>query len=258
MFTLFGCQLDIAWEDRAANFDRVRALLGSVEIPAGSLIVLPEMYATGFSMNVSATTEPESLPALEFLREIATERRATVIGGMVTNSITMHGMGRNESRVVAPDGRELARYQKLRTFRYTGEFDHYERGRELVGFEWAGLKICPLICYDLRFPELFRRGVAEHGAEAFVVIASWPAVRVGHWLALLRARAIENLAWVVGINRSGSDPSHAYPGRSVVFDPHGELVADAGAAEGWLRAEIDPEVGRKWRAEFPALLDLET
>ncbi|MCB1232157.1 MAG: carbon-nitrogen family hydrolase [Verrucomicrobiae bacterium] len=257
MFTVFGCQYDIAWEDRDANFARIRALLAEEEIPAGSLIVLPEMYATGFSMNVPVTAEPDEAPALEFMKALAAERNCVVMGGFATHSETRPEFGRNELRAVGPGGGELVRYQKIRTFRYTREFDHYERGRDVVGFEWGGMKVCPLICYDLRFPELFRRGVAEQEAEVFIVIASWPGVRVSHWLALLRARAIENLAYVIGINRSGTDPNHVYPGRSVVFDPHGELIADAGEGEGVLKAAIDPAVVRDWRAEFPALLDLE-
>lgn len=258
MFTIFGCQYDIAWEDREANYAKVRSLIETKAeaIPSGSLIVLPEMFATGFSMNVKKVADPSELPSVEFLKSIAAERNSAVMGGVVTHSEIRPGWGRNEMQAFSPEGEQLARYQKIRTFRYTREFDHFERGWEVVTFDWGGMKICPLICYDLRFPELFRRGVSESGAEVFVVIASWPSVRVEHWLALLRARAIENLAYVVGINRCGADPNHDYPGRSVVFDPHGELIADAGEDEGILRAEIDPKVVREWREEFPALKDL--
>ncbi|MCB1063339.1 MAG: carbon-nitrogen family hydrolase [Verrucomicrobiae bacterium] len=259
MLKVIACQYDIAWEDRAANFDRVRELLGKNGGGdfSGGLIVLPEMFATGFSMNLEATTEPEGAPAINFMRELASQHEAAVMGGFVTQSENKDKFGRNELRVVAPSGDELARYQKIRTFRYTQEFDFYERGREIVTFHWGGLKICPLICYDLRFPELFRRGVAHGGAEVFIVIASWPKVRAEHWVVLLRARAIENQAWVVGVNRSGSDPNWDYPGRSVVINPMGEIVADAGAEEGMLIAELDPMVVREWRDEFPALMDLE-
>ncbi|MEM7603581.1 MAG: nitrilase-related carbon-nitrogen hydrolase, partial [Verrucomicrobiota bacterium] len=112
------------------------------------------------------------------------------------------------------------------------------------------------ICYDLRFPELFRRATAG-GAELIVVIASWPTVRMEHWLTLLKARAIENLAYVVGVNRCGSDPNVDYPGRSVVIDPFGEILADAGGEDGLVGVEIDLARVRDWRAEFPALKDLE-
>lgn len=255
---VIGCQYDIAWEDRAANFERIRALLldAGVKIEPGSLVVLPEMFATGFSMDVTVTAEGDPSESLAFLRTLARETKATVLGGLVTRSPASGGLGRNELRVIGPDGVEVVRYQKVRTFRYTREFDHYERGAEIVTFDWAGLTVCPLICYDLRFPELFRRGAAK-GAEVFVVIASWPAVRADHWVTLLRARAIENQAWVVGVNRTGRDPNWVYPGRSVVIDPHGAIVADAGAEPGQVVAEIDPATVRGWRAEFPALKDLE-
>ena len=113
-----------------------------------------------------------------------------------------------------------------------------------------------MICYDLRFPELFRRVTAK-GAELIVVVANWPSVRLDHWLTLLKARAIENLAYVVGVNRCGSDPNHQYPGRSVVIDPWGESVADAGSEEGLIDVTIDHDRLRKWREEFPVLKDLE-
>ncbi|MCB1079322.1 MAG: carbon-nitrogen family hydrolase [Verrucomicrobiae bacterium] len=257
MLRVIGFQYDVAWENRAANFGRLRQMLDEMdEPPAGSLLVLPEMFATGFSLNVEATAEAEPSETLAFMKELATKTRCVVLGGLVTRSEAACEMGRNELRVVEPDGGEIVRYQKVRTFRYTREFDHYERGTEVVTFDWGGLRICPLICYDLRFPELFRRGAAA-GAEVFVVIASWPAVRADHWVTLLRARAIENLAWVVGVNRSGTDPNWDYPGRSVVIDPHGTIVADAGKGEGVVVADLDPEVVRSWRSEFPALKDLE-
>lgn len=259
MLTVIGCQYDVAWEDRAGNFARVRALLQTAgNLPEGALLILPEMFATGFSMNVAATAEPETdSESLAFLRHLAQESHGAVLGGLVTPSAAAGcPLGRNELRVIGPDGVELARYQKNRTFRYTREYEHYERGTDLALFDWGGMRICPLICYDLRFPELFRRGTAR-GAEVFVVIASWPAVRADHWVTLLRARAIENLAWVVGVNRVGRDPHWDYPGRSVVIDPHGVIVADAGDRPGLLRASLDPAAVRGWRAEFPALMDLE-
>ena len=252
-----GFQFDIAWEDRPANYGAVREAIRTAEIPPGGLIVLPEMFSTGFSMDIAATAEPgETTETEAFLRDLAVETGAAVMGGFARPGAKA-GFGANELSVFAPDGGRLANYRKIRTFRYTREYYHYERGAEVRVFDWGGFRICPLICYDLRFPELFRRGVAEQEAEVFIVIASWPGVRVSHWLALLRARAIENLAYVIGINRSGTDPNHVYPGRSVVFDPHGELIADAGEGEGVLKAAIDPAVVRDWRAEFPALLDLE-
>jgi len=252
---VLALQWDLAWEDRAANFARVRSLLAESDAGPVDLIVLPEMFGSGFSMNVDAIAEGEPSETEAFLREIASGHDAAVLGGLVRRPGEGAKAG-NELIAFDPSGAELVRYRKNRCFRYTRESDFYENGTEIVVFDRQGWKICPLICYDLRFPELFRRGVAK-GAELFLVIASWPEVRVEHWVTLLRARAIENLAYVVGVNRCGSDPHLAYPGRTVVVDPWGEIVADAGVEETALAAEISLDAMRNWRNEFPALLDLE-
>ncbi|MDF1862475.1 MAG: carbon-nitrogen family hydrolase [Verrucomicrobiales bacterium] len=246
-----GCQWNLAWEDREANYDRARSLLDDCD---SDLIVLPEMFSSGFSMNVDAIAEPDPSPTEAFLKNLAQTHDAATIGGLVRKNKS--GSGRNELIAFAPPGNELRRYQKNRTFRYTGESEHYENGTEVTVFEWQDWKIAPLICYDLRFPELFRRATAK-GAELLIVIASWPSVRVEHWVTLLRARAIENLAYVVGVNRTGSDPKMDYPGRSIIIDPWGKIIADAGSEEGLVTADIDLETVRNWRAEFPALQDLD-
>lgn len=252
------CQTNIAWEDRKANLSRIRGLLSDAEIPAGSLVVLPEMFATGFSMHVDKVAEDEPSEVEGFLVELARKYGSAVMGGLVTRVPGDGGetKGRNELLAVGAEGETLVRYQKIRTFRYTNEYEHYQRGTEVLTFKWGGMIICPLICYDLRFPELFRRGAAM-GAQVFVVIASWPSVRVDHWLALLRARAIENQAYVVGVNRCGKDPNWEYPGASVVIDPHGKTVAEAGSQEGLSVAGLSVDVVEDWRREFPALMDLE-
>ena len=110
------------------------------------------------------------------------------------------------------------------------------------------------VCYDLRFPELAREATAQ-GANLLIYIASWPIKRAHHWVTLLQARAIENLAWVVGVNRCGTDPDFTYPGRSLVVDPHGIITADAADREGVLETVLDPGVSTQWRSQFPALKD---
>jgi omega-amidase len=249
---LSGLQYDVAWENQAGNFDTVRRWVDRHDFSPGGLLVLPEMFSTGFSMDVSAVAEKDPSLVEAFLADLAVQTDSVVVGGLVTEK--SNGRGLNESLAVSPSGEHLARYQKIRTFTYTGESDHYDRGTELAMFQWQGWKVCPLICYDLRFPEIFRRGIGE-GAELFVVIASWPARRVEHWLTLLRARAIENQAYLVGVNRTGEDPAWPYPGRSVIIDPQGEIISDAGNQDGWVSAEIDRQVMLDWRAEFPALDD---
>jgi predicted amidohydrolase len=130
----------------------------------------------------------------------------------------------------------------------------HQAGTNVNVFEWQGLKIAPLICYDLRFPELAREAVRA-GAEVLVYIAAWPVRRFLHWITLLQARAIENQAYVIGVNRYGSDPQFSYNGRSLIVDPHGVIIADAGEQERVLSAQIDSQIVRDWRSQFPALKD---
>lgn len=247
------CQLNCVWEDKAANFARVRALLATPP-PPGSLIVLPEMFATGFSMNLAATVEVTG-PAGEteqFLRTLAMETGCAALGGLVTQ--TAGEPPRNQALAIGPDGRELMRYTKQRAFSPSGEATQYPAGTGTVVFDWGGFRIAPFVCYDLRFPELFR-AATQQGADLLVVIASWPARRAAHWQTLLQARAIENQACVLGVNRSGSDPHFSYAGHSQMIDPHGCVRAHAGQEEGITLTELDPAWPTRWREEFPALCD---
>ena len=252
---IHAVQLDSIWEDKAANFAKVRALLAKQPPAPGSLIILPEMFATGFSCDLSKTQEATAGGETEaFLKDLAREHDCAVLGGVVTPGSST--FARNQSLVIAPDGRELARYTKQQPFSLGGEGTVHERGHTPVLFEWGGLKISPLICYDLRFPELARAAV-KLGAEVLVYIAAWPVKRYHHWITLLQARAIENQAYVIGVNRTGQDPNFSYNGRSLVVDPHGIIIADAGEREQALRAELAPEIVHDWRAQFPALRDAE-
>lgn len=250
---VYCCQLDIAWEEKERNFSRVRELLAVAKPEPGSLIVLPEMFATGFSMNVAAIHEIAGARTERFLQELAAEFRSCVVGGIVSPDSS--GQGRNEAIAIAPNGKLLARYAKIHPFSLGGECEHYSRGADVISFEFGGFTISPFVCYDLRFPEIFRAAVKQ-GAELFLVIANWPSRREQHWVTLLQARAIENLAWAVGVNRCGKDPQHVYPGRSLVVDPHGVIRADAGAGEGITVCEVDLATPRSWREQFPALRDM--
>lgn len=246
-------QLDIAWEDREASHARVRRLLKTVEVAPGALIVLPEMFDVGFSMNLEKTAQDASRASEAFLRELAAEYDAAALGGVV--GPISNGKGTNEAVAFAPDGQELVRYVKMQPFTLGNEHLKYAAGERHRVFSWGGMQIAPFICYDLRFPELFRPAVSA-GAEAFVVIASWPHMRSEHWVRLLQARAIENLAYVVGVNRCGSDPKFQYDGRTAAFDPHGKTLFENGPAEQATVCVWDPEEVRDWRRKFPALGDM--
>jgi predicted amidohydrolase len=248
-----ACQLDIAWEDKATSHERARALLAAVDIKPGGLVLLPEMFATGFSMNVGTIAENEDGPTHAFLAELAQDLQSCVIGGVVTRA--PDGRGRNQAVAFDPAGRLLARYSKMHPFSYAGETKYYEAGTSIVTFKWQDFTVAPFVCYDLRFPEIFRRAVRKD-ADLMVVIANWPQPREEHWLALLRARAIENQCYVAGVNRAGTDPQVPYGGHSLIVGPRGETVAEAGDGTQVLVAEIDRSPLVEYRRQFPALADM--
>ena len=154
---LIACQHNIQWENREANFDAIRKLLSEYGIKPGALIVLPEMFSSGFSMNVARVAEATPSLTESFLAEIAQEYESWTLGGLVYQ--LADGKGSNELSVFDPSGQRIGHYQKNHCFSYTGESDHYESGEDVLLFDWQGFKVCPVICYDLRFPELFRRSV---------------------------------------------------------------------------------------------------
>ena len=252
MLTVHLIQIDSVWEDRAANHVKARELIAKANPQPGDLIILPETFSTGFSMNLAVTAEPEGGETEQLLRGLASQYQCCVMGGVVTRQSASSGA--NQSLALAPDGTVLARYTKNQPFSLIGEDKTHPAGTEVVTFEWQGLRIAPLICYDLRFPELARNAV-KAGAEVLIYIAAWPVKRIQHWITLLQARAIENQAYLIGVNRCGTDPDFTYTGRSLVVDPHGVVIADAAEQERVVSARIDPAVVRQWREQFPALRD---
>jgi omega-amidase len=250
---VYCCQLDPAWEDAPANHRKTRALLDAAAPPAGSLVLLPEMFATGFSMNVAAISDTPEGRTRAFMAGLAGAHNLYLLGGLV--STAPDGRGHNEAVMFDPAGRQIGCYRKIHPFTFGGESEHYAAGDAPVMIDCGGVAVAPVICYDLRFPELFRATV-RRGAQLFAVIANWPQPRVDHWIALLQARAIENQAYVAGVNRCGADPHLAYPGRSLIIDPRGNVLADAGAAETVIHAALDLPALEQYRREFPALADM--
>lgn len=246
-----GLQFNPAWEDRAANWATVAQLLreASPALAPGSLLVLPELFASGFSMDVSRTADSAAAETEHFLAALAQQHRVTVLGGVARQLPC--GRGANEALAFDPSGQLLCRYRKIHSFSPAGESEAYLAGSSLAHFPWNGFQVAPLICYDLRFPEVFRAS----SADLFCVIASWPDRRQNHWSTLLQARAIENQAFVLGLNRCGTDPHASYAGGSLLLDPQGHTLAAAAAAPTLLRAAISPETAATWRAAFPALRD---
>lgn len=246
-------QYDIAWEDRAANVATARRLAAAAAPAPGDLLVLPEMALTGFSMQVDRVADSAAREGGRALEALARECGAWVIGGLVSRAAD--GRGRNEAVVIAPDGTPAGRYAKMHPYSHGGEDRHYAAGAEPLVLACGGWRLAPFVCYDIRFPEIFR-SAARRGADLFVVIANWLELRHEHWRLLLQARAVENQAWVVGVNRIGRDPKNAYRGGSCVIDPTGRLVAGAGAEETALVATLDHDALCAVRAAFPVLDDL--
>jgi omega-amidase len=250
---IYCVQLDIAWEDKQTNFANVQAWLKNAVIKPGSLILLPEMFATGFSMNKETISRHEPETTETFLQNLSEELQAYLMGGLVT--LDEDGMGENWLYVCGPVGETIAMYQKMHPFSFGGETKHYRSGDSLALFDWHQYTVAPFICYDLRFPEVFRHAV-QLGANVITVCACWPQAREAHWVALLKARAIENQAYVAAVNRCGSDPKLSYSGRSLIIDPRGDILADGGHDEGVIHTTLDFDSLSAYRREFPALADI--
>lgn len=249
-----GLQFDIAWENKTANYEKVRQLMGQAAPGRDSLVVLPEMFATGFSMNAEAMAEAYGGPTERFLSQLSREHGVYLVGGAAMRG--KDGRARNKALVFGPDGTLQAFYAKMRPFSPGGEAMHYTAGDRPTVFEWGEVKTAPFVCYDLRFPELFRQAAAARQPELFLVIANWPEKRIQHWVRLLQARAIENQAYVIGVNRVGTDPFYRYTGRSMVVDFNGDIMAEAAGEERWIQAQLDLQVLRKYRQGLPFLKDL--
>jgi omega-amidase len=247
-------QFDIAWENKDANYEKVRSLLQHAKPAKDSLVALPEMFATGFSMNTEHIAEAYGAETEQFLAATAKQHGIYLIAGAAMKG--GDGQARNKALVFSPSGELIAFYAKMRPFTPGGERTHYAAGQKPVVFAWQNCAVSPFICYDLRFPEVFRAAAFARQPHLFVVIANFPEKRVQHWLTLLQARAIENQAYVLGVNRVGTDPHYTYSGRSMLVNPQGGIMADAGTSEGWLSGELDLENLHKYRTGLPFLSDL--
>ena len=247
---LAAIQFDIAWENADANFEKVSAMLESFPPPPGSLVALPEMFTSGFSMNVAAITPDYGRVVEKFCREIAQRLKIALVAGLPVRS---GAACKNEALVVGPSGDILGRYHKIHP--YAQERNHYIAGTGIVIFAYEGFTVSPFICYDLRFPESFRQAAAR-GANVLVVIANWPEPRIEHWVTLARARAIENQSYVLAVNRVGDDPKNQHPGRSLIVDFRGNILAEAGGEETIISAPIDLAALRAYRSELPFLSDV--
>ncbi|WP_457977771.1 amidohydrolase [Ectopseudomonas composti] len=241
-------QTTLVWHDPAANREHFQALLEQAR--GADLVILPEMFSTGFSMDSADLAEPEGGPSSIWLREQAQRIDAVICGSLIIQAAD--GSYRNRLLWACPDG-SLAHYDKRHLFRMAGEHKHYSAGDQQVVFDLKGWRVRPLICYDLRFPVWSRDA---SGIDLLLYTANWPGARRQHWNRLLPARAIENLCYVAAVNRVGEDgKGHGYTGDSQVLDFQGEELLMAGDGDGVFRTQLSSEALNAYRERFPAHLD---
>jgi predicted amidohydrolase len=248
-------QHDIAWEDPPATFRHLAPQIAAAAGAGARLIVLTEMYSTGFSMAADRIAEAPDGPSTAFLVDQAARTGAWVAGSVPVRD-PADALPANILTLAGPAG-ELHRYAKVHPFTYSGEHEHYRAGSELVTVVVEGLRVSLFVCYDLCFADEFWQLAPT--TDLYVVVANWPEVRRSHWQALLQARAIENQAYVVGVNRVGSDGNGlAYSGDSRIIDPLGEIIAAGARTEALLVADVDPAHVAAVRDRFRFLPDRRT
>ena len=243
-------QHDIIWEDAAATRERVRPLIARAAGNGARLIVLPEMYATGFSMHPERIAEDEGGPNEQFLREQAAEHDAHLIASIAQRGAD--GRYRNNAVVAQRDG-SVARYAKIHPFSFAGEHERYAAGTDFLTITLDDLRVSVFVCYDLRFANEFWALAAD--TDLYVVPANWPEPRHQHWRALLHARAIENQAYVLGVNRVGPAVDLPHVGGSALIDPMGQRLVEGGADEAVLVADADAASVEQTRTAYPFLAD---
>jgi predicted amidohydrolase len=248
-------QHDVVWEDAAATHAHVAQMITDSAAAGARLVVLTEMYSTGFSISTERIVEPFDGPSVQFLVEQARAHDVWVCGS-VPELAPGAASGERPGNVLvlaAPDG-TTHRYAKIHPFSYAGEGERYQAGDRTVTVDVEGVRVSLFVCYDLRFADVFWALAPD--TDCYVVPANWPEPRRDHWRALLVARAIENQAYVVGVNRVGEGGGVRYVGDSLVVSPWGEILADgAGGEEAVLLADVDPAVVAATRERFPFLRD---
>ncbi len=248
-------QTQLFWEDRTANLSMLEEKIWRINKPA-DVIVLPEMFTTGFTMNARHLAEPMNLHTFKWMRQMAAQTGALMLGSYI---VSEDNQFYNRLLWMQPDG-QFFTYDKRHLFRMANEHLTYSAGRQRLVQVWKSWRICPLICYDLRFPVWSRNrynpAIKQMEYDALIVVANWPAARIAAWDTLLRARAIENLCYAAGVNRTGTDGNGiTYNGHSAVFGPRGDTLAFEEEAETAIIVELDAGTLISYREKFPAWRD---
>lgn len=248
-------QHDIAWHDRAANFEHLAPMIAGAVASGARVVLLTETFSTGFSFDSPDIVEPHGGPSSQFLTEMAITHRVWMGGSCAEIAPDSPDDDQRPSNVfvlVAPDG-TTSRYRKIHPFSHAGEERSVRAGSDFVIVDIDGLRCGLFVCYDLRFADEFWALASD--IDAYLVIANWPAKRRLHWSTLLRARAIENQSYVVGVNRVGSGGGLDYCGDSAIIDPLGEVLVTGAGVETVLLADLDPAVVASTREHFRFLQD---
>jgi omega-amidase len=242
-------QTELYWEDVTANLSSLEEKIAGIDQPA-DVIVLPEMFNTGFTMD-TRLAEPMNLTTTKWMKHIALQTNALIIGSF---AVKENGSFFNRLMCVQPDGSFL-HSDKRHLFRMGEEHQNYTPGNTRLQVKWKGWNIFPLVCYDLRFP-VWSRNTGSDPYDLLIYVANWPARRAHAWRTLLKARAIENLSYVIGVNRIGEDANGVgHQGDSAALDFLGEPLFDLGSKATEKIVHLSKPELQKYRQSFPAYLD---
>ncbi len=248
--TITLVQANLFWEDKAANLAHFDALIAAIDTPT-DVIILPEMFTTGFSMQPELLAETTEGATLAQMRVWAAAKNAAICGSIIVEE---NGNYYNRLLWVQPDG-HFFHYDKRHLFGLADETKHYKAGAEKLIVTWRGWRICPLICYDVRFP-VWSRNVENY--DLLIYIANFPTRRIHAWKTLLLARAIENQCFTIGVNRVGTDPMADYNGESCLVDYEGNLIFSKSDKEIVATFSLDLEAQQGFRQKLPFLKDQDT
>ena len=245
--------MDITFGDPNKNYQHAEELIESAMKENPSIIVLPELWTTGYDLTrLDTIADRNAEKTIDFLKSAAKKYHVHFVGGSVANR-GEQGV-KNTLLIINKQGKLVHLYSKLHLFKLMDEHLYLESGEEKGLFDLDNRTFGGVICYDIRFPEWIRAHTAK-GAEAVFVVAEWPAPRLSHWRSLLIARAIENQCFVIACNRSGTDPNNNFAGHSMIIDPWGEVLAEAGAGEEILSAVIELDLVKDIRRQIPIFED---
>ncbi len=244
-------QHDITWEDAATTISALRPQVAAAAATGARLIVLSEMFSVGFTMAPDRVAEPTNGQSSSFLQEMARTHSVWICGSVPT-VLEGHERARNRLYLFGPAG-QSHHYDKIHPFSFAGEDQHYDGGADFLTVNVEGLRTSFFICYDLRFANEFWQRAAD--TDCFVLPANWPEARRHHWQSLLMARAIENQAYVIGVNRVGEGNGLTYSGDSRIIDPLGEILTSGARTEALLVTEVNPAMVADVRDRFRFMQD---